>query len=470
MIDIMKRILFLVTFAIFGSCAFAQTDMFPEYTTEDYNILIDLRSRGYQYFSKDDLHNICDSLFYYQLHGMAPTQSRRWISAVGGTQNATTVNEPPALLCELLKVYNGGNREQLLNLYRPQDAVNINSILAVDSIYSKWQNTVSQVNKFDVLMSLNVDDLTIVFVDAYHDNTVLFNTFYDFTFDEGNWHIAAASDSSALITNLYLMLNDFNPYSMLASNDLDGDGVPNLLDNCACTPNPDQLDSDGDDVGDACDNCIDRYNPEQSDYDGDGIGDACDNCPVMVNSDQSDRDHDRVGDECDLCPDDFNPLQDFVYVNDSIVIGTECNPDIDGDGIANELDDDMDGDGWPNEIDNCPRISNPNQADSDGDGIGDVCDNCPLNFNPNQEDEDLDGIGDACDDDLDGDGISNGYDNCPEIYNPGQEDDDCNGIGDVCQDADGDGIIDIHDNCPRVYNPNQEDSDHDGIGDACEEE
>lgn len=35
--------------------------------------------------------------------------------------------------------------------------------------------------------------------------------------------------------------------------DLDGDGVPNLADNCPDTYNPEQLDFDGDGVGDACD-------------------------------------------------------------------------------------------------------------------------------------------------------------------------------------------------------------------------
>lgn len=43
--------------------------------------------------------------------------------------------------------------------------------------------------------------------------------------------------------------------------DGDGDGVPDLCDNCAAPPNPDQLDSDGDHEGDACDPCVgDFYN------------------------------------------------------------------------------------------------------------------------------------------------------------------------------------------------------------------
>jgi len=58
--------------------------------------------------------------------------------------------------------------------------------------------------------------------------------------------------------------------------DSDGDGIPDLIDNCPTTFNPDQADVDSDKVGTACDNCPMHYNPDQSDLDGDGAGDACD--------------------------------------------------------------------------------------------------------------------------------------------------------------------------------------------------
>src|SRR5262245_14796988 len=57
--------------------------------------------------------------------------------------------------------------------------------------------------------------------------------------------------------------------------DSDGDGVPDVCDNCPSVANPDQRDSDGDLVGDACDNCVDVPNLAQGDSDGDGRGDAC---------------------------------------------------------------------------------------------------------------------------------------------------------------------------------------------------
>ena len=44
--------------------------------------------------------------------------------------------------------------------------------------------------------------------------------------------------------------------------DTDSDGVPDSLDNCPLTPNPDQANEDGDSLGDACDseeNCCGQF-------------------------------------------------------------------------------------------------------------------------------------------------------------------------------------------------------------------
>ena len=77
-------------------------------------------------------------------------------------------------------------------------------------------------------------------------------------------------------------------------------------DNCALTPNVQQLDGDEDGTGDACDNCLTIPNLEQVDDDGDGLGAACDNCASASNVDQLDGDEDGVGDACDACPVDPN--------------------------------------------------------------------------------------------------------------------------------------------------------------------
>ncbi len=57
--------------------------------------------------------------------------------------------------------------------------------------------------------------------------------------------------------------------------DGDGDGEPDLSDNCPRLANPDQADGDRDGIGDACDNCPSVVNPAQLDADGNGLGNAC---------------------------------------------------------------------------------------------------------------------------------------------------------------------------------------------------
>lgn len=110
--------------------------------------------------------------------------------------------------------------------------------------------------------------------------------------------------------------------------DGDGDGVPDVDDNCPDVPNADQENRDGDLNGDLCD----------ADDDNDGLPDTRDNCPFEQNPGQQDVDADGIGDACD----------DF--------------PDRDRDGVIDTND-------------SC--IEAPDDADTDGDGIPDKCDSSP---------------------------------------------------------------------------------------------
>jgi hypothetical protein len=68
--------------------------------------------------------------------------------------------------------------------------------------------------------------------------------------------------------------------------DSDGDGVPDVNDNCASDKNPLQENEDGDALGDLCDRCpiFATFGPSgtldaNTDSDGDGVGDGCDPNP-----------------------------------------------------------------------------------------------------------------------------------------------------------------------------------------------
>ena len=161
--------------------------------------------------------------------------------------------------------------------------------------------------------------------------------------------------------------------------DSDGDGIGDACDNCPSVVNVSQRDRDLDGLGDACDPCPStpqlfgiverREDPAGGcsstvDTDGDGIPDIEDNCPVHANPDQDDSDGDGVGDACDSCPYAWNPEQRDVDRNG---VGDACQPVIV----------DTDQDGIDDAVDNCPDTWNPTQDDSDDDGTGDACDPCP---------------------------------------------------------------------------------------------
>jgi hypothetical protein len=64
--------------------------------------------------------------------------------------------------------------------------------------------------------------------------------------------------------------------------DTDGDGVPDLADNCPTKPNPGQENEDGDRFGDVCDPCPPIKDDNPPDADGDGVADACDPHPTTA--------------------------------------------------------------------------------------------------------------------------------------------------------------------------------------------
>lgn len=95
--------------------------------------------------------------------------------------------------------------------------------------------------------------------------------------------------------------------------DTDGDGFADDVDNCPTIPNGPTLgscDPGSANPGDQCTNdseclaCITAgiCNKNQEDVDGDGVGDVCDNCHNNCNDQQLDADGDGIGDVCDSIP------------------------------------------------------------------------------------------------------------------------------------------------------------------------
>jgi hypothetical protein len=106
----------------------------------------------------------------------------------------------------------------------------------------------------------------------------------DFAWARGRWKALYIGNCNTVPVDLWFSGDP---------NDVDGDGIPNDVDNCPTKYNPDQSDMDGDGVGDLCDD----------DSDGDGIPNTIDNCPFAINPGQEDRDGDGIGDVCDPNPD-----------------------------------------------------------------------------------------------------------------------------------------------------------------------
>jgi hypothetical protein len=217
--------------------------------------------------------------------------------------------------------------------------------------------------------------------------------------------------------------------------DSDGDGVPDLADNCPQLANADQADLDGDGLGDACCTQADLGSAlGVSVQAGSTFGSGDDLSPSCAYSAAEDRafrwtapasdtfTFDTFGSAFDTilhvrdvscggpelaCNDDTGSLQSQVVLSlaagQQVVVAVDGYAEASGAFVLNIAQGacpgcgDPDGDGIPDFADSCDVAFNPDQADTDFDDVGDACDRCPDAFDPGQEDADGDGVGDACD-------------------------------------------------------------------------
>jgi len=256
--------------------------------------------------------------------------------------------------------------------------------------------------------------------------------------------------------------NDCNGSDLQLTDDRDGDGISDVMDNCPKIFNPNQRDQDLDGVGDVCDNCPNDANKTmpgecgcgkvEEDKDGDNIPDCIDTCPTIANPDQripvfyADKDGDGYSDgtqvqQC-IAPTGFFAADKLIALsgdcNDLVAAINPGMSEIAEDGVDQNCDGqdeiiDTDEDGVEDSQDNCPTIPNSEQIDTDLDGVGDSCDNCLLD--PNKIEPGICGCG-VKDTDTDQDGILDCEDNCPLTRNPNQD------IPVYYADLDGDGYSD----------------------------
>lgn len=195
-----------------------------------------------------------------------------------------------------------------------------------------------------------------------------------------------------------------------SSPDLDGDGIPNVVD-------PD-IDNDG--IPNAMDRNVDggvaktgpyagRYigdrldndNPAEKDIDGDSLADDSlgekdtdgdgkrndDDLEKDIDGDKRDDDASTEKDVDGDGLDDDSPEENDID-GDGLDDDDDSETDIDGDGISDDSDDDVDGDGR--------RNSDSTEDDTDGDGL--------RNDDPREDNDDGDSRRDREDDDDDNDG------------------------------------------------------------------
>ena len=100
--------------------------------------------------------------------------------------------------------------------------------------------------------------------------------------------------------------------------DVDGDGLCELEDNCPAVANANQADGDGDGIGDVCDACP---NDDTNDEDNDGVCQDVDNCPSVANDTQADDNGDGFGDAC-VSPD--ADIAATAIIGQDVIIGPDA--------------------------------------------------------------------------------------------------------------------------------------------------
>ena len=113
-------------------------------------------------YVSDSIHNICGLVFSYDVYGLTPSEDdSRIISVTGGTQNPSQDASLPAALCRLLQAYHNHDVNGIAQQYRPVDAANVSTILAVDSLRQRYLSVVSLIQQMKLLFTYEQNDFTV---------------------------------------------------------------------------------------------------------------------------------------------------------------------------------------------------------------------------------------------------------------------------------------------------------------------
>lgn len=291
---------------------------------------------------------------------------------------------------------------------------------------------------------------------------------------------------------LVLGASDPLPLGLGDNTDLDGDGVPNTVEDAngngivdAGETDPRDNDTDNDGIGDGIedsdhDGTVDpgETDPTKPDTDNDGITDGVEDADRDGNVDAGETDPTNPDTDGDGVPDGIEDTN----ANGTVDAGESDprNADSDGDGLADGIED-RNANGMVD-----PGETDPSMSDTDGDGLGDGLEDRDANgtvdpgeSDPTDPDSDDDGLTDGVED-----GNANGEVDAGET-DPTDPDTDDGGVPDGEEvtagtnpldpaddqmiDSDGDGVANLDDNCPQVANADQVDADNDGAGDACDD-
>jgi hypothetical protein len=161
--------------------------------------------------------------------------------------------------------------------------------------------------------------------------------------------------------------------------DSDGDGRPDVIDNCIFAANPGQADSNADGVGDAC-----ELSPSAECVDSLGGG----RYRAVFGYRNAKRGGVRIpvgpANKFATGPADQGQVRDFImgrwhrafeaeFTSSSLTWLLGGRPAKASSTGLPTCQGDPDGDGIPTSEDNCPFVSNVDQSDLDGNGTGDVC-------------------------------------------------------------------------------------------------